>query len=398
MKSPLNTRKSLLALAVACASFSAFAAESASSVEEAITGGSAKLDLRYRFEFVDMDGPTKEAKASTLKTQLTFTTLEYEGFSAALEFANNTEVFSDDYNSTQNGNTQYAVVADPDYTEINQVYLNYNSAFDTALRYGRQRINLDGQRFIGGVAWRQNEQTFDAFTVVNKSLPDTTITLANITNVNDIFGKNVNGGEDQQIIHLNNTSLGFVGISAYGYLLKNGKGEDLDIYGLRLAGKAANGDLTLHYAGEFATQEVDNAASNEADYYLLEAGATIAGVTAMLGYEVLTSDGKAYGFDTPYATKHKFNGWADQFLGTPADGLNDLYVSVATKLAGPAITLAYHQFDANEGSNDYGNEIDFSVGQPIGKHYNVLLKLAHYDAKDVKKDTDKVWVEFAAKF
>src|SRR3546814_18226061 len=27
---------------------------------------------------------------------------------------------------------------------------------------GRQRINLDDQRFVGSVGWRQNEQTFDA--------------------------------------------------------------------------------------------------------------------------------------------------------------------------------------------------------------------------------------------
>jgi hypothetical protein len=30
------------------------------------------------------------------------------------------------------------------------------------LTLGRQRINLDDQRFVGSVGWRQNEQTFDA--------------------------------------------------------------------------------------------------------------------------------------------------------------------------------------------------------------------------------------------
>ncbi|MCP5161272.1 MAG: alginate export family protein [Hahellaceae bacterium] len=394
MKSPINTRVSVLALAVACASGSVFAAEPAASVEDAIMGGSAKLDLRYRFEYVDMDGPTKEATASTLKTRLSFKTLDYQGLSAVLEFDANSEVIEDNYNSTQNGQTRYAVVADPTYTEINQAYLDYKAPADTLIRYGRQRINLDNQRFVGGAAWRQNEQTFDAITVVNQSLPDTAITLSYITNVNDIFGKNVNG-EDHQIIHLNNKSLSFGAISAYAYLLD----KISDTYGARFAGSApASDDLKINYAAEYALQKADNAASNEADYYLLEGGVTAAGVTATLGYEVLTSDNKLYSFQTPLATKHKFNGWADAFLATPGDGLEDVYVSLASKALGPALTLAYHEFQANEGSNDYGNEVDFAVGQDFAKHYNALVKFAHYDAKDAKKDTDKIWLQLSAKF
>ena len=35
---------------------------------------------------------------------------------------------------------------------------------DATLIFGRQRIKLDDDRFIGNVGWRQNEQTFDALT------------------------------------------------------------------------------------------------------------------------------------------------------------------------------------------------------------------------------------------
>ena len=47
------------------------------------------------------------------------------------------------------------MVADPDGTEINQALLRYDHTKGNAV-VGRQRINLDNQRFIGSVAWRQN--------------------------------------------------------------------------------------------------------------------------------------------------------------------------------------------------------------------------------------------------
>jgi hypothetical protein len=49
----------------------------------------------------------------------------------------------------------------------------------------------------------------------------------------------------------------------------------------------------------------------------IEVGTTVASVNVKVGYELLGSDNGEYGFATPLATLHKFNGWADQFLGTP---------------------------------------------------------------------------------
>jgi hypothetical protein len=82
----------------------------------------------------------------------------------------------------QTGNG-HAVVADPESNEINQAYLSYSGIDNTVVKWGRQRLILDNARFVGNVGWRQNEQTFDAFTIVNKSLPDTTITAGYVTNV-----------------------------------------------------------------------------------------------------------------------------------------------------------------------------------------------------------------------
>ena len=109
----------------------------------------------------------------------------------------------------------------------------------------------------------------------------------------------------------------------------------MDTYGIRFSGSTQAGDTKLLYSAEFASQSSESVSSNfDADYLMLEAGAVFKGVTAKVGYEELGSDNGAYGFSTPLATLHKFNGWADQFLGTPAQGLVDTSVTLAGKLAG----------------------------------------------------------------
>ncbi len=396
----MKNQLKLSALAIAIASTStAFAAAPAASFEEAMMGGDASLSFRYRYEFVDQDEnasgyPSKDANASTLKTRLNYKTLQFEGATGFIEVDNNTKVLSGDYKDDRfDASSKAPVVADPKYTEVNQAYLDYAAPAETLVRYGRQRINLDNQRFVGGVGWRQNEQTFDAFTLVNTYLKDTTVVVTNITNVNTLWDENING-ENHQVINIHNTSLPFGGISAYAYLLD----EISDTYGARFSGKTDLDSLSLLYTLEYATQETDDDASFDADYYVAEFGAVVKGFTAKVGYEVLGSDGGDYGFSTPLGTNHKFNGWADKFLSTPDDGLEDLYVSLSTKLAGPKITLAYHNFESEEGGTDYGDEIDLAISQDFAEHYNVLLKGAMYNADDFATDTTKVWVQLSAKF
>lgn len=77
---------------------------------------------------------------------------------------NVTEILGDKFNAGA-GNTpnriQYPVVADPTGTEINKAWFNLHFS-DHDFKLGLQRIVFDNQRFIGGVAWRQSEKTFDA--------------------------------------------------------------------------------------------------------------------------------------------------------------------------------------------------------------------------------------------
>jgi hypothetical protein len=136
----------------------------------------------------------------------------------------------------------------------------------------------------------------------------------------------------------------------------------------------------------------------------VEGGVGFKGITGKLGYEVLGSDNGNYGFLTPLATLHAFNGWADQFLLTPDEGLQDLYIAVGGKLVGGKWLIVYHDFSADKPSptvDDLGSEIDLRYVYPFKKRYKVGIKYAAYSAGDVgagKVNTDKLWVWMTASF
>jgi hypothetical protein len=49
------------------------------------------------------------------------------------------------------------VIADPQTSELNQLWVSYTGIPDTEIKGGRQRIIFDDSRFIGNVGWRQME-------------------------------------------------------------------------------------------------------------------------------------------------------------------------------------------------------------------------------------------------
>ena len=377
------------------------AAGAAETLGAALSGGKASLDIRYRYETVSQDNALKDTTASTVRSRLGYGTDAYHGLMGYLEFENITAVGAEDYNSTTNGKTAYSVVADPEGSEVNQAYLAWSGLPATTVTFGRQLITLDNQRFIGAVGWRQNEQTFDALSAVNKSLPDTVVTYAHLSNANRITGGNAEMSSD--LLNAGYSGLAAGKLSAYVYLLDYDKAasSSTQTYGLRFAGGTPVGAGKVLYTVELAQQSDygKNPANFDLNYTLTELGGTWGGVTAKLGYEVLEGDGTS-SVQMPLATLHAFNGWADQFLGTPATGLEDSYLSVGGAAMGVKLLAVYHDFKADKGGGDYGTEWDVLAAKKIGKLYSVVAKYASYSASGApgKVDTDKLWLMGRAAF
>ncbi|MBH1962560.1 MAG: alginate export family protein [Rhodocyclales bacterium] len=398
---------------VAALSTLALPAFAGDSFMDALTGGKPSLDVRYRYESVDQNNALKNADASTLRLRFGYETGEYKGFGVMLEGEHLSAIGDDDYNSTTNKKTTYSIVADPEFTEVNQAYLSFSGLPNTKLKYGRQRILLDNQRFIGNVGWRQNEQTFDAFTVVNKSLPATTITAGYIYNVNRVFSHHskvpvatfANVGKAKMSSPILNIS--YKGFSAgeivgYGYFLdyENFATNSTQTIGLRFKGeKPVFTGYKALYTAEYAQQSdyKSNPASYDVDYYLFEGGLAKGVHSVKLGYEFLEGNG-VKSFQTPLATLHAFNGWADVFLATPANGLKDTYLGVGSAVYGVKLDAVYHDYRADRTSARYGTEWNLQATKPIAKKYLVGIKYADYNAKGFAVDTEKVWLWAEAKF
>lgn len=371
----------------------------------ALTGGKFSADLRYRYETVDQANALKNARASTLRGRGGYETGAWRGLSAMLEAEAVVAVGDDRYNSTVNGRTDYSVVADPEDAEINQAWLRYSGLPATRLTYGRQRIALDNQRFVGAVGWRQNEQTFDALTAVNESLPHTRLSAGYIYNVNRVFSdKSPVGDFDSSSAILNANYRGFAAgeLSGYGYLLdfSNAAASSSRTWGLRFRGATdLRQALKALYTAEYATQRDwgDNPRSYRVDYYFLEGGLALGALEVKLGHEALGSDGTS-AFQTPLATLHAFNGWADLFLATPATGLRDTHLKAGWTVGGVRLDAIYHDFRADRGGARYGTEWDFQALLPFRQRYAAGIKYAAYDAKSFSVDTEKLWLWAEAKF
>ena len=107
----------------------------ADSFTDALVGGKVNLDMRLRYEYVDQDNDLKDANALTLRSRLGYLTGKFKGFDTMIEMENNAPIVRD-YNSGPGGNnkTEYSVVADPEATEVNQVFLGFDGIPDTPLK------------------------------------------------------------------------------------------------------------------------------------------------------------------------------------------------------------------------------------------------------------------------
>jgi len=376
-------------------------------VAETSLEGVAHLDFRYRLESVDQQGATADALASTLRSRANYLSAPYATAHSKIrlffEVDNVTYLGNDAFNSTRNRSTRYPVVADPSGTGINQFYLKRDTdLFTTTL--GRQRILHDGQRFIGGVAWRQNEQTYDGLGVEFHPTTPLSASWQYVQGVSRIFGPHhgtppasLDSNSHLTRIRYDTKSLGK--LTGYGYFLdfEDAPGLSNRTIGIRYENAFDLKGLKLPLSFEYAHQNdyADNRTNFSLNYVAIDLSFKTQYATFKVGNEILEGS-SAGGFQTPLATLHKFQGWADKFLFTPAAGIDDRYVGIAGETHGYKWSLTYHDFDAERGNTDYGNELDVSFARKVTQNISAVFKWARYDADSFSTDTSKAWLMLTA--
>lgn len=374
------------------------------------------VDARLRFETVDQGGFTRDAHAITARVRAGFEAKQ--GDFSLLAESEATLAVLEHYNNGLNGKGIFPLVSDPENIELNRLQLQYRGLPGTIVTVGRQRINLDDQRFVGNVGWRQNEQTFDAARIEWSGIKNVKADITYAWSDRTIWGVDGFGARQQAVSgdnifanlswkHKFGTLTGFAYLVDQDEAAVSGFRLSSQTIGARYAGvyplsKAAKLTVAASYARQSDFHR--NPSNYSADYWLGELGVEGRGFKLLGGYEVLGADGGVAltSFQTPLATLHKFNGWADKFLTTPPDGLRDAYgtVGYTRPKVGPfdsiGLIATYHDYRSDRLGLHYGDEINLQLLAKL-KKYSFTLKYADYNARSFATNTRKIWasVEWA---
>lgn len=382
---------------------------------DSIKEGKNLTSFRLRYEKVGQDGnapvltparPLEDAHALTLRSLIGWQTAPFHNFSIGAQLIDVSKL-NDNYNDStqQNGlfnpaanqlnKVAYAKVVDPDYTGVNQLYIDWTGIKNTKFRLGRQQVNLDNVRFIGDIGFRQVMQVFDGVSMLNKSVPDTEVYLAHFEAVRQINTKLRTEGA-LELANIRYRISGTEFLVGYGYLSNiedlglgnawfggnalnnNGKpninaDQSNKTFGLRLDGiHAFNPNFRALYTAEYAKQTDYSGGDSRinADYYKIGGGLGFDNLNVRIDQELLGTNDSKYAFQTPFGTNHLFQGWVDKFLATPKEGIRDTFVTATYRYDDFLFFADYHVFNSDDDFYTVGSGTA-KTGSKYGTEWNV---------------------------
>jgi len=372
---------------------------------EAVTQGKLLFSLRPRVEWVDQTGKQDTALAMTNRTLLGWETAAWQGFSVTAQLIDVGRL-GDRYNEGPAASARYPTVADPDDTDVNQLYVDYTGLAGTRVRLGRQSLKLDNVRFIGNVEFRQVMQVLTGLWIENRSLPGVELNYGHFDRVKNVFAQ-------QRQLNLDVFRAAWTWapdnvLAGFAYLQDQavtGQATGFADNGNRILGVRANGAWPVGggkvlYTGEYASQSAYGGGDPRIDATYWRIGGGVGQGKTYLRADVdrLGSNDGRYAFQTPLGTNHLFQGWADQFLTTPAEGIRDRYVSAGTTWEDVQIHAEAHDFRSDVRGIRYGSEVDIGVTWTATKQLTGKLEIARFREGDVlpgasrKPDTTRVWL------
>jgi len=313
-------------------------------------------------------------------------------------------VFGDRPQIATNGNGNF---------RVQEAWADLKLGASSSLKLGRQPLSYDDQRILGGLGWAQQARTHDAAVYKYKK---------------NKFSLDIGGALNTTTDEIFNTSALF-SYRDMVFFRANSKGEKFNISFLGLVNTFQDSNVdpnksSLITAGAHADYKA-NGLSLAANLYFQE-GERIGGVdvkgaylgsllakykvsdklTLGAGYESISGrkDDSAAFFPL-YGTNHAFNGLIDRFyVGNHgnAGGLNDLQLSLATKISGVAVSLTGHYFTEVEDVNgfdgkDLGSEIDLVLAKKF-KEFKLVAGYSHFfepsdisDLPGVKSTQNWAW-------
>lgn len=367
------------------------------------------LETRLRNEYADQEG-LEDANALTFAARFGYEVEPVSRLSFLVE-GEWIEQLTNNYTDTVRIVPGRPVIADPEDIQLNRFQVRY--AFDekSAVTIGRQRIVFDDARFVGNVIFRQNEQTYDAASVDWAASDHVRVRYAYLDRVNRIFGGESAMGEFQSDSHvsqvdLTNADLGALSLFVNALDFSNSPINSQFTYGFRWNRTFKANDWRMRVDFDAARQEDYRANTADYDVYYGKAKASIGrgAVDVAVAGEWLQGDG-GFAFQTPLATLHAFQGFADVFLRTPAEGLRDFNLGLTWKASNPPVGKSFslltrgHIFTDDSGSVLFGREFDALARLGLNDWLTLEFRSAWFDGRDPRfPNKTRIWLAVETKF
>ena len=364
-------------------------------------------DLRLRYQGLERDDFAENAEALTLRFRGSVEADIFRQTSALIE-VEGVVALVDEFNDGTGDRPLFPVIPDPEGIELNRLQIISEIIPKTRITAGRQRIALDDWRFIGAFPFRQNDQTIDALRFETTAIGPGILDVGYFNKVHRPLGPDNAGGvfEGESFFANYNlaTTIGRVSVFHYATELETGPvGPRRHVgssqtTGIRVIGRRDAKPVSVVWQGSYAKQSDYSDTPNDfsVDYGLAELSLKPADFTFKFRAEKLGSD-NGQSLQTPLASLHRFQGFADQFLTTPPDGVRDYSVFAQYDFGslGPFTDIKtfgrHHWFKADTDGRNYGREVNLSLKAKVNK-VGIALEFADYKAETFSSDTRTFFV------
>ena len=299
---------------------------------------------------------------------------------------------------TRNFGDGGSTLSPPDGTfDLHQGYFKVNSLFDAplSLKVGRQKLVYGNQRLVGGVEWSNQARTFDAGVLAYETETASVDLFAarippRFENSSDPFTSSGEGSDNLVGLYSTWTLTPSQTLEVFATFDNDSRdvtGSDetrLTRFtpGVTLKGSVSQVSYTLegiYQGGELAGNTIQASLLSAFAKYTFDASGSPsvgAGYTRLSGND--PTDDEEGTFQTLFATNHKFYGFMDYFLGTPAAGLQDAHLKLSASLSEKiSVGANIHHFmeaEGGSGSTDtFGQEVDLTFSYQFADPVSVTV-------------------------
>ncbi len=390
--------------AIACAGALAQPSDEPFSIGESLARGRFTLELRPRYNRIDESDKPERTEGGTVRVVAGFRSAPVDGVRFVVEAIHANHLggeFND--NGALFATSPYPLLPDPRYSGLNRAYLEYGGVESLRVRAGRQLVRQDNQRWVSDNDFRQIPQLFDGVSLEYTGLAATQLSASYFGQV-----RNTSGMTQRlrlTLLHAAWNPLPGHAIAAYGVLHdqpQNGAftgytNNSYRVIGIRAAGTAARlGEIEIPYEAEYAAQRpyAGGNAGIDASYWRAGAGLAYRQAVLRFDYEVKGSNGGFYGVQMPLTDFYAFNGWTLHFFNTPRQGLRDGWITGRHSMGPFTLYAQAHRFRSDNGSLDFGRELDAGITYAWNESLTLRLQHARYDPGSGTPDPNirKTWL------